>query len=92
MPSCASPECGVFGRPFPACGRCKQRLYCGSHCLKTVQRRLFEIEDNINQLSGNNGVAISDNDETIEVCPPCFQTAQGAIRKCSSLDENDVDN
>jgi len=86
MPTCASPECGSIGRPFQACGRCKQRRYCGSHCLKPVKQKLFEVLDN------NSSSADVSDDVTIEVYPPCMELIASVVNASGSAVEGDENN
>lgn len=69
MGICATPECGTPGRPFPACSICKQRRYCGSHCLKQI-RKTETVELVLNE---DGDMQFVDLKEGNLLCPPCVQ-------------------
>lgn len=87
MGICATPDCGVPGRPFPQCDFCKQRRYCGSHCLVTVTSELIEMIQKATQ-SNVAGDEDGTNDELIEklrhcsvICPPCLNKLRPTIEE-----------
>lgn len=69
MAICATPGCGNPGRPFPACGMCRGRLYCGSPCLKPVKQYL------VSEMNGTTRDADSaeNDDTTVDICPICME-------------------
>ncbi len=79
MVLCATVDCGTPGRPFPQCDYCKQRRYCGSHCLVAVTAELIEVVRN--RKASDDASPI--NEESLEklrnclvICPPCLERFQ----------------
>lgn len=67
MVICSTPDCGIPGRPFPACAVCKLRAYCGSRCLVVIQEDKLLTSDGP---EGSKTLMVKRGDS---VCPPCFQ-------------------
>lgn len=75
MVLCATIDCGTPGRPFPQCDYCKQRRYCGSHCLVAVTAEL--IEEVINRkVSDDTSESIEKLRSCSVICPPCLERFQ----------------
>lgn len=82
MGICATPECGTPGRPFPACSVCKQRRYCGSHCLKQIHNA--ETMEMVQDSGDVQSVELKEGDL---LCPPCVLR----IQKTSNTSSVDFD-
>lgn len=79
MVICATPDCGVPGRPFPACDLCRQRAYCQSHCLFSIdeplrtqlQHALEHDRDTIVTIMNGESVSYDRLASAALICPPC---------------------
>ena len=85
MGICRTPNCGTPGRPFPACSICKQRVYCGSHCLVDIHK------DQLLTTTDSDGAATFQIKCGDSVCPPCYEIwfpAEPAAEPEETDDEN----
>lgn len=67
MVICSTPDCGMPGRPFPACSVCKHRAYCGTRCLVVIR------EDKLLSADGPEGEETLQIKRGDSVCPPCYE-------------------
>ena len=89
MGVCATPDCGVHGRPFPPCDYCHSRLYCGSHCLISLAEEFWlkmEKKKNANLLSEEE---LDKMKRTCAVvCPPCYQRFMEGIEGIEGIEQD----
>lgn len=97
MVTCATPTCGLPGRPFAACGMCKQRRYCSScsfeltpHLVEQVTTNSSNCIDEEKRLC-KSVIDVLKSCSSISICPPCYDTISPFIISESTSDVSDLD-